>query len=110
MKVLTYTSYKEHYGLYTVINGSIAVNGCEIGLAQKDITMLSMISVKFYKVGKRTGIEKTDTFINFRLSADTYSIDDFNTKSRKRCHSKDRNGNHLKLKTECWSFQNTMHS
>ena len=35
MKVLTYTSYKEHCDLYTVIHGSIAVNGFQIGLPQK---------------------------------------------------------------------------
>ena len=79
MKVLTYTSYKEHYDLYTEIYGSIAVNGCQIELAQKDIILLSMISIVFYKAGKHTGVEK-NTFINFRLSAGTYSIDDFNIK------------------------------
>ena len=35
MKVLTYTSYKEHCELYTKIHGSIAVNSCQIELAQK---------------------------------------------------------------------------
>ena len=39
-----------------------------------------MISIIFYKAGKHTGVEKTNTFINFRLSAGTYSIDNFNTK------------------------------
>ena len=41
MKVLTYTSYKEHCDLYTKIHGSIAVNSCQVGLAQKDIILLS---------------------------------------------------------------------
>ena len=57
MKVLTYTSYKEHCKLYTEIHGSIAVNSCQIELAQKDIILLSSVSVIFYKVGARTGVE-----------------------------------------------------
>ena len=35
MKVLTYTLYKEHNKLYIKIYGSIHVNGCQIGPAQK---------------------------------------------------------------------------
>ena len=80
MKVLTYTSYKEHYDLYTEINGSIAANGCQIELAQKGIILLSMIFIIFYRAGKHAAVEKTNTFINFRLLVGTYSIDDFNTK------------------------------
>ena len=79
MKVLTYTSYKEHYELYTEIHGPIAVNSCQIGLAQKDIILLSNVSVIFYKAGLRTGVEN-NRFIKFSLSAGTYSIDDFNAK------------------------------
>ena len=44
MNVLTYTLYKEHYDLYTKIHGLIAVNSCQIGVAQKDIVLLSMAS------------------------------------------------------------------
>ena len=79
MKVLTYTSYKEHCELYTEIHGSIAVNSCHIELAQKDIILLSSVSVIFYKAGARTGVEN-NRFIKFSLSAGTYSIDDFNAK------------------------------
>ena len=79
MKVLTYTSYKEHCDLYTEIHGSIAVNSCQIELAQKDIILLSEVSVVVYKAGKRTGAENTK-FIHFNLSVGTYSIDDFNAK------------------------------
>ena len=79
MKVLTYTSYKEHYDLYTEIHGSIAVNSCQIELAQKYIIVLSEVSIMIYKAGKRTGVENTK-FIHFNLSAGTYSIDDFNAK------------------------------
>ena len=79
MKVLTYTSYKEHCDLYTEIHGSIAVNSCQIELAQKDIILLSSISVIFYKAGARTGAEN-NRFIKFSLSVGTYSIDDFNAK------------------------------
>ena len=57
MKVLTYISYKEHCELYTEIHGSIAVNSCRIELAQKDIILLSSVSVIFYKAGARTGVE-----------------------------------------------------
>ena len=79
MKVLTYTSYKEHYDLYTEIHGSIAVNSCQIELTQKDIILQSKGSIIIYKAGKRTGIGNTN-FVSLSLSASTYSIDDFNTK------------------------------
>ena len=79
MKVLTYTSYKEHCDLYIEIHGSIAVNRCHIELAQKDIILLLSISVIFYKAGACTGVEN-NLFIRFSLSAVTYSIDDFNAK------------------------------
>ena len=79
MRVLTYTSYKEHYDLYTEIHGSIAINGCPIGLAQKYIILLSQVSIIVYKAGKRTGVENTE-FIHFKLSEGTYFIDDFNAK------------------------------
>ena len=79
MKVLTYTSYKEHYDLYTEIHGSIAVNSCQIGLAQKDIILLSSIFVIFYKAGPPTSAEN-NRLIKFSLSVGTYSIDNFNAK------------------------------
>ena len=79
MKVLTYTSYKEHCDLYTEIHGSIAVNSCQIELAQKDIILLSNVSIIVYKAGKRTSV-KNNKFMHFNLSAGTYSIDDFNGK------------------------------
>ena len=79
MKVLTYTSYKEHCDLYTEIHGSIAINSCQIGLAQKDIILLSSISAIFYKGGARTGTENS-RLIKFRISSGTYSIDDFSAK------------------------------
>ena len=75
MKVLTYTLYKEHCELYTEIHGSIAVNSCQIELAEKDIILLSKVSIIVYKAGKGTGVEN-NAFINFRLSGDTYLIDD----------------------------------
>ena len=74
MRVLTYKLYKEHYDIYTEIQGSI-----EIKLAQKDIVLLSKASTVIYKSGKRTGVENTK-FTHFNLSAGTYSIDDFNPK------------------------------
>ena len=79
MKVLTYPSYQEHYDLYTEIYGSIAVSSWQIELAQRDIILLSSISVVLYKAGARTGAEN-NRFIKFSFSAGTYSIDDFNAK------------------------------
>ena len=79
MKVLTYTSYKEHWDLYTEIHGSIAVNSCQIGLAQKDIILISSISVIFYKAGARTSVEN-NRFIKVSISAGTYSNDNFSAK------------------------------
>ena len=57
MKVLTYKLYKEHCELYTEIHGSIAVNSCQIELAQKDIILLSNVSITVYTAGKRTDVE-----------------------------------------------------
>ena len=74
MKALTYTSYKDHYDLYTKIHGLIAVKSCQIELPQKDIILLSEISIVIYKAGKCTGVEN-DKFIQCNHSAGTYSID-----------------------------------
>ena len=79
MKVLTYTLYKEHYDLYIKIHGSIAVNSCQIELAQKDIILMSKVSILVCKAGKGPGVENTK-FISFNLSASTYSVDNFNAK------------------------------
>ena len=79
MKVLTYTSYKEHCDLYTEIHGSIAVNSCQIELAQKDIILLSNVSIIVYKAGKRTSAENKK-IIHFSLSVGTYSILNFHAK------------------------------
>ena len=76
---MTYTLYKEHCELYTEIHGSVVVNSCQIELAQKDIILLSNVSIIVCKVGKRTGVEN-NKFIHFKLSAGTYSIDDVNAK------------------------------
>ena len=81
MKILTYTLYKEHCVLCTKIHGSIAVNSCQIELAQKDIILLSNISVIFYGACRRTGVENKN-FIKIRISAGTYSIDDFDSKMK----------------------------
>ena len=53
MKALTYTLYKEHCDLYTEIHGSIAVNSCQIKLAQKDIILISSVSIIVYKSAKK---------------------------------------------------------
>ena len=79
MKVLTYTLYKEHCELYTEIHGSIAVNSCQIELAQKDIILLSNPPIITYKAGTTHGVENRN-LIHSSIPAGTYSIDDFNTK------------------------------
>ena len=79
MKVLTYTTYNEHSDLYTKIHGSIALHGCQVGLAQKDVILLLKASLIVYKAGKQAGVTNTE-FIKFTLSEGTYSIDYFNAK------------------------------
>ena len=81
MKVLTYTSFNEHYDLYSKIHGSIAIHSYQVCLAQKDIILLSKASLIVYKAGKQTGVMKTE-FIKLTLSEGTYSIDDFNEKMK----------------------------
>ena len=48
-------------------------------LAQKDIILLSEVSMIVSKTDKRTCVEN-NRFIHFNLKAGTYSIDDYNTK------------------------------
>ena len=98
MKLLTYTLYKEHCDLYTEIHGSIAVNSCQIELAQKDIILLPNFSIIVYKVDKRNGVENIK-LIQFNLSAGTYSIDNFNAKIKVTILQKRQDWNPLKLKT-----------
>ena len=69
-----------------------------MGLAQKDIILLSSVSVIFYKAGARTGTEN-NRFIKFNVSAGTYSIDVLTQKSRQQSYKKDKTGYHLKLRT-----------
>ena len=75
----TYTSFKEHCDLYTEIYSSIAIHSCQVGLAQKDIILLSKDSLIVYKAGKQTCVTNTE-FIKFTISEGNYSIDDFNAK------------------------------
>ena len=49
MKLLLYASYKEHCELYTEIHDSIATNNCQVGLARKDIVLLSIVAAVIYK-------------------------------------------------------------
>ena len=77
IKVQNYTSYNEHYELYSKIHGSIAIHCCQAGTAQKDIILLSKASLIVYKSGKQTGVKNTE-FIKFTLSEGTYLVDDFN--------------------------------
>ena len=81
MKILTHALYKEHCELYIEIHGSNAVTNCHIEYKQKDIVLLSNVSVILYKAGSRTGVEN-NRFIKFNLASGTYSIDDFNEKNQ----------------------------
>ena len=76
-----YALYKEHPDLYTEIHDWIAVNSCQIELAQKDIVLPSNVFILVYKASERTGMEN-NKFIHFNLLVGCYSIDHFNTKIR----------------------------
>ena len=78
IKVLIYTSHKEHCEVYTEIYGLIAVNSCHIELERKDIILVPDTAVTLYKVCSGTGVQDRD--IKFTLSAGTCSIDEFSTK------------------------------
>ena len=82
MKVLTYTSYKEHCDLYTEIHGLMAINNCHIGLFKKGKILLEENKLFKYSYSKASssGIFNLDDYIQFTLSSGTYSIDDFNKK------------------------------
>ena len=79
MKVMTFTSYKVNYELYTEIHNLIAANSCQIELARKDIVLLSNKAVLFYKAGLQTGVEDSK-YVKYILSAGVCSIDGFNAK------------------------------
>ena len=97
MKVLTYTSYKEHYDLFAEIHGS----SCQIGLFKKDKILFedSKLFKYSYLKASSSGIYNLDDCIRFTLSSDTYSIDDFNKKSRQQFYNKNKIGTHLISKT-----------
>ena len=79
MNVLTYTSYKEHYDLFNKMHGTITIHSFQVGLAQKDIILLSKNSSIVNNSDKQTSVRNTE-LIKFTLSEGTYSIDDFNAK------------------------------
>ena len=76
---MTYTSCKKHCNLYTEIHGLILINTCEIGIARKDLVLISDTAVIANGVASRTGV-KDSRHMKFTLSAGTYSIDDIKTK------------------------------
>ena len=100
MKVLTYTSYKEHCDLYTEIHGSIAVNSCQVGLFKKDKMLLEDNKLFKYSYSKASssGVFKLDDYIEFTLSSGTYSIDELNNKIRAAVLQQKQNWNapHIK--------------
>ena len=100
MKVLTYTSYKQHCDLYTKIHSSIAVNSCQIGLFKKDKILLEDNKLFKYSYSKASssGVFNLDDYIQFTLSSGTYSIDDFNEKIKAAVSQQKQNWNapHIK--------------
>ena len=100
MKVLTYTSYKEHCELYTEIHGSIAVNSCQIGLFKKDKILLEDNKLFKYSYSKASssGVFNLDDYIKFTLSSGTYVIDEFNEKIKAAVLQQKQNWNapHIK--------------
>ena len=80
MRVLTYTSYKERYKLYTENHDLIVFNNCLIGHGRKDIILLLYKAVILYRVRALTGVD--DSHKKFTLSEDIHSIDKFNTKTK----------------------------
>ena len=83
------TSYKEHCDLFTEIYGSIAVNSCQIELAQK-VT--------------------NNTFIKLSLSAGTYSVDDFSAKIKVAVLQGGQDWEPPQIKDLKLVIQNTIHS
>ena len=100
MKVLTYTSYKEHCELYSEIHGSIAVNCCQIGLFKKDKILLEDNKLFKYSHSKASssGVISLDDYIQFTLSSGTYSIDDFNKKIKAAVLQQKQNWNSPHIK------------
>ena len=84
MRVLTYTSNREHCDLYTEIHDSMAINNCHIGLFKKDKILLEDNKLFNYSYSKKSssGVFNLDDYIQFTLSSSAYSIDDFNKKNQ----------------------------
>ena len=109
MKALTYTSYREHCKLYAEIHGSTAVNGCQVEHEPKDIILLSKVPIIFYRASKSTGVKTINLYI-LTSQRVLIQLTILIQKSGWQSRNKDRTGNHLKLKTYNWSYQNTTHS
>ena len=101
MKVLTYTSYKEHSDLYTKTHGSIAINDCRKGLFKKDKILLedNKLFKSSYSKASSSEIFNLDDYIQFTLSSGTYLIDDFNGKVKAAVLQQKQNWNppHIKI-------------
>ena len=68
-----------------------------MGLAKKDMILLSNVALIHYRPGFH--IAKQDIHIQFTLSEGTYSIDDFNGKSNVAVLQQRQDWKCLKLKT-----------
>ena len=98
MKVLTYTSYKEHCELCTEIRGSIAVNDCQIRVFKKDKLLLDNNILMKYSRSSPLDTFGLDDYIQFTLSLATYSIGDFNAKIKAAVLRKNQNWNAPQIK------------
>ena len=74
MKLVTYTSYKEHFRVYAAIDNLISVKSCYIGFARKCIILLSDTAMIPYLSGLHPGVE--DIHLKFTRSVGTYFVDD----------------------------------
>ena len=111
MKVLTYTSYKEHCKLYTEIHGSIAISDCQTGLFKKGKILLEDNILMKYSKSSPSGTPGPDDYIQFALSSATYSIDNFNAKIKAAVLKQKQNWNAPQIKNLTLSpCQKTMHS
>lgn len=80
MKALTYTSYKEYFELYTEYHGSIAVNSFYIEREKKDEIRLLNETMILYSA--ESDSKNKSSPIKPIISTGTYSINDYNAKSK----------------------------
>ena len=80
MRVLTYTSYKDCFSLYTPVSGSIAIKSCRVVVGGTDAIKLQDEVMIIYVAALPSGNKGQPLKIN--ISKGTYTIDDFNAKMK----------------------------